>query len=1252
MHTLIISFTRSLIRHPKLFIFIPILIVFLVSYDTFYKIALFDSTHWIQLSIHSIRTGEDALLGHQVRAPKFECSELGYNITRLTFKVRNALSAENLQSLLSFEKSLPNNSYVLSPLSLLLPSWRSTLEFSDHLDKQTIDKSLLKLFNYKVPCSILTIFLGKWQKFNQIIVSAREFSVYIFSHSSPTSFLPSDLLTDKMVNSVTEGPKNAVSFLNYYYFLLEDAPRVRMANILMRTIVLVALTMFAIHLYLSVCNCHKIRSSIGLLIGWAASSITAYFAALDIRKQSNSSLLLLSVFGPARWQLNESCILCIMLMSSRTFYRTLHDLAGDSTFGEPESLHKRVIKYYLGINISEKNSKGVFWMSQFLKSFLMLNNQEVYPIPIPNITFILLINLCGFSITFGVSSLIMSVFLTESTLSLYWGVVYEFYMVITVTLIIDHALQLTFLAAIVIIDLNKVELSDMLSQRAIENESIFHEVNPISAILFRSNGHETPKGSLRHYLGTYFLKISPSSLRTYWMYIMPLMCISIAGITSLLINLAFRDGISSDLIKELVFLRNYTDSEENTYIYYLELVLIVIFIVVICELCLSVNFSRIKGDDVAIAFESETAGDDQAVFFHKLLDTKGSKRFECLTLENPSGADLLKLYSNSKCSYIVSVDMDHRYLLWQPKKGSELNIPIELEPNFEMKGKGSSVVNHVEISDGGDFVILMNFQACRIKCFNTTSRSFTWEVSLTSEVDQPVKRMKTVATFFRKRTVIGLLARTLLLRKRNSSRRGSEGSIMSNHSWSGNFLPPMATNELNEGGTANEQNSEKLHKEEFIAILETGEMVVIMCNEFKIQLFNLLDEAFQGHEDRYGLTIVSLKFLASARVSDKIVCNLSNNDIIVGTAIKNTWRFHKLELNKVFKPHTLATFAPPLMSRGYAPNAFSTDMSTTRDYTRYQLRDIHIRQKAQDSTIRMNKPTVVTIEFVGMFVRVKELTAEMVDILTGTILRVFYIGSFKPGTFRVAHSEPTHCKFCGCASVESLTLLYEDLYEKTVILHTFKLQNAKSRNNICLRVERDPREVRCMGLDSAIESHYWYTNVEQWELTDMNVIIGIKKDAETCEQIPKSVFDSEVETLSVLRSRKRKVNLYDNGSKENIRWQGFVVTALNGKFLEYEIPGDDFASTCSTRPNYIVKYGFKAVAVVTGSLVKVLYLGNDKLIENDLYFSGTTSSLNPILLPGSTGKTQLSDLLFINKRRGNRFRMPSNDFHGAVKNAS
>ena len=82
----------------------------------------------------------------------------------------------------------------------------------------------------------------------------------------------------------------------------------------------------------------------------------------------------------------------------------------------------------------------------------------------------------------------------------------------------------------------------------------------------------------------------------------------------------------------------------------------------------------------------------------------------------------------------------------------------------------------------------------------------------------------------------------------------------------------------------------------------------------KIKVYNLLTELFSDELSPLRLRIISLKFLTTARVNDRVICNISNDQIVVGSAVNNVWRFSKLKTNKFFTNSQVA-FAPPSMIR-------------------------------------------------------------------------------------------------------------------------------------------------------------------------------------------------------------------------------------------------------------------------------------------------------------------------------------------------
>lgn len=1258
IHPWLIQCTASILKSPKLIIVIPILTIFLLAYNAVYDFTLRPLNgglvaHFNNFTLHD---------GSHLTSPTFLLSsEFPTNsdlqVMRLTFAGENTLRYPALSDLLAFQDSLENASYILSPVS----SWPVPLGVEEPTpeDMEKAERYILKTLNLDQNQELTTLFFDRLGKQNHLVHLAGKVHIYVFydrAQGEPDLSQELDLL--QLVEVRVGHLNNLVQdFKLYYQYLRGELVPIKILTTVWSGIEFVFLAVLLLHVYLSICNQHKIRSSVGLMIGWLTETHMAAFASLCIIGFFSESVSWSEVFGPLGWRSLSTYFIVTLVLSSRNLFRTINDLAGDNAFGAPENLHKRVIKYYLGINSSVQNSQGVYRVSKLLRKVLLLDHVSTSVFPIPNTTVILIVNLLGITALTMVICLALAAVLGPTHHKIFDDSLQTFLKAILLALFLDHVLQLTFLVGIIVIDLNRVDLTDLLNKSPIDlpGDSSIHEVNPISSLLLGLHGENASPNTLRYKLGTYFLKISPISTKSFWSTWVPLLAVPAVISKFLLLKLAIPVTLADDPSQVVTFTAEGLGKQTYDVLFYSELFAIVVFVIAISQLTFTLTYSKrqrreLDSDDITALILPESG-----ITNSELAKGDEIKFFESITLSGAHESDILKLQSNPKCSFLVSADLDHKVLIWSPLSKVERGLPHNISTFFENAGGNAQKaefwpINHIELSDDGNYIVLINNKHCRIKCFDRKTLKYVWEVSLTSELNQSRKKMQVVTAFFRKRTVAGFLARKLLLKKKASRRRNSAASIMSATTMTGNYPPPISAvvpEEDEESESRNKQAEDALHREEFVVVLEAGEMVTVACDDLKIKVYNLLTQIYEGQDELSGLKIISLRLLKTARVNDRIVCNLSNDDIIVGTAVNNIWRFNRLEIDAFFSSQPPVTFAPPLMSRTGSAISLRNDFSTAFELQRQNYND---KTEMNNSVFfdakkyaPINQSAIITIDFVGMVVRVKDLQAQLVDIQTGTIVKVFDIGHFKPGTFRVVHSEPTHCKFCGCASFETLSLVYQDFYEKMLILQTFSVENKKSRNNICLRVERDPREIRCVGFDSVIEKHYWFENIEMWEVTDMNVIVGIRKNEEkvedVSEQVDKSAFSLTPENgLSSLRSRKSSQKSEKaKGTSINDLWQGFVITAQNGKLLEYSIPEENATQSdfSCTRPNCIVKYGYKSVAIAFGKIVKILFLGGEKLIESDLYYSGTTSTLNGILKPSKDGVASSNELLFINKRRRN-----------------
>lgn len=1244
----LVSATASVLRNIKLSIMVPILAVFLCSYPIVYDIVLrpFNGYFLLGRDNYLLSNGVELLTNSDMLGPLGAAANFSQcELTKYTFTCDNAFDRKSFVGLLEFLDSIPQSELVLSP-ALIFPGVVAHANLSS--EHKVMEKHVLKSVNHDFSHDTVHLFYDDFGRVDYMITSAKKLHVYVLSNQTlneVTTFGRPGLL---LLNTSRISDPVAVSeFVEYIKFLSDKKFSLNLVVSTVYALQLVVLVAYLLHVYLSLCNSHKLRSNIGLLIGWLTGVLTSAAAAAKIMVTRNSALSWSDILGPSNWICPNFYLMAVVFMSSRLLFRIIVDLAGDSDLNQSENIHKRLIKFYLGINRKMNNSLRVYFLSETLEKHPRIQAFKRH-LPLPNTTIMCVLNLIAYSLLNLLSIVLISYVLSGLRWLFFYNTVVDYWKLAVLALVLDHTLQLTYLVAIIIIDLNRVDLMDVLNSFG-EDEKMninLHEANPISAFLYK---HAKGKSDSLTALATYCVKVSPLSPLRFWLLFMPLFYLCSGAVMFVFFERVYPMDFPIGWSREMFIDRSKCVTDNTDLIYKLELLAVIIFILAISELTFSVTYAKNKESS---DFAAPLLNPETELFVAELFKNEGMKNLECLTLSGHANSDILKLYSNPCSSSIVSVDIDHTVSLWSPLTSTEdcINISTFLEPtSLDQKAKEFWPINHVEISSDGDYVMLINYMNCRIKCFDKKSLTYIWELSLTNKLNAEEAKMVSVLSFFRKKTIPGFLARKFKSKQRNLRlRSGSVASTISMSQVAENSPPSNLGASEHQDASNNEakvrEYEKSLHREEFIMILESGEMITVACDSVQIKAYNLITQLYQG-QSTGDLKIVSLKLLTTSRVNDRVVCNLSNDDIVVGTAINNLWRFTKLEIDKCFTAESIAMFAPPLMSRSDTRHKNSKPLWRA-------LQQLHRNGQDSDDTVFLdakrfapiNESLVVTIDFVGMIVRVKNLEAELIDMQTGTILKVFHIGSFKPGSFRVAHSEPTHCKFCGCASIETFSLVYEDFYDKTLILHTFNLENKRSKNNICLRAERDPREIRCLGFEATVETHYWFEDIEQWELTDMNIIIGIKRKPPCEIEIAASAqpamhgYSSSKSQFSTLKHRTQKQSSPDQDEDKPFiggLWQGFVVTAHNGKMLEYEIPkvSEHDTSFGCLKPHCIVKFGFKAVAIAFGYSVKILYLGSNKLIESELYYSGSTSSLAYEVLPGEGTKPKTNQLLFINKRR-------------------
>ncbi|ABN68570.2 predicted protein [Scheffersomyces stipitis CBS 6054] len=1290
--TTVFRYISFVLSKPRLVIMIPCIVVFVMAYNVLYDFTIkrFNSqlaAHFGSVSALNFNTNPrpNSQLVSQLSEIDFSVPKslssivLAWNKETIidtngddnVFDVRFFTAMDMLVSNLttSFDHAT-----VISPLSSLPIDITSPTSLSyGHRRAVHFSNYVIKFFNYDINNMLTFLFFNKLMKSNHIIKYSQSVRVFvIYDQGSDlkeylTSVLPDIgkvLAVDTIIT--TTNTASIRDFVHYYFVQNNSSLPISVFLTVCNSVVFTSVLVLVLLVYLSIANEHKIRSSVGLLIGWLVSGLIASTAAVSLISQIHNYSSWRLIFEPSTMFTKAAYMFAVMLLSARNLFTTINFLSNKS--GGESDLHKRLYYFYTGWHGLPILLKSLFF----------------------NIVGLFALQCVGIYLLY---------YYTEGYFFSY--VSHRFARVgeaIVVSLVIDFILQLSFLSAIIVIDLKRMDLTDYIqnhqnfnisdgymdSEDGESRGSVFEGVNIFSSLLLNLQAPSDlrpPRKSLRHSLGQSFLKVNSST--TFHGFGWGVLIIGLIQLLGIFIHWVLvipyhllNDKSSIMGLGETIILHN-----SNTLIYYLELISILLFIVAVSFLAFKFSHDPATTASTPQQFTEKDFLPD-ARYFNAIELPKGFNMGHTL--------DIIKIEANSKTSFVVTIGLDHKVLVWSPLS-NPISKPIDISTTLQLPNGSKTEfwpINHVSISDDGSYIILINYKYGLMKCFERQELCYKWEVQLTEDLLQLIanKKFKILESFFRRRTVPGFLARKMLMNKKATkgrSRRGSDASTTSVASAiNGNFPPPISMK--SHGGQqrerhepTEEQLSKELLRDEFTIVLETGDLISFSCGSGKTKTTNILEAVYGDVAD--GLSLISALKVTTPRVNDRIVCQISNSDLIVATAVNNNWKFRKLPIkegtyNQELKIQPLR--APPSRTR---LNDFSSVYQE-----KIQAVDINSEDKEKPKSIsdfQINRATIVSVEFVGMIVIVKDQVAELIDIQSGIVLKKFNIGSFKPSTFRVSHSEPTHCRFCGCASIQSFSILYEDYDSPTLIIHTYKIDIKRSKTNICLRVERDPREIRCLGFNAVTDHQFWYNNIVGWELTDVNMVIGLKrkhtvddddnhgKDLDSEEDFTANIDTTDLNSiieyggLGSLRNRnKKKTKAASNVYKSDRftidkAWESFIITVLDGQMINYQIPLNNKlrdTDLIMNKINCVKKYGYKSIIFNVGNLSEVFYLGNDKLIENDLYYSGTNATIWSVLEedaqnngPGAQLKGDSaakppqavnSELLFINKRRKMRER--------------
>ncbi|KAG7902709.1 hypothetical protein KL935_001617 [Ogataea polymorpha] len=567
--------------------------------------------------------------------------------------------------------------------------------------------------------------------------------------------------------------------------------------------------------------------------------------------------------------------------------------------------------------------------------------------------------------------------------------------------------------------------------------------------------------------------------------------------------------------------------------------------------------------------------------------------FNSKELINGHFLDVVRI-STSPCPFIVSVGMDHKILVWSP-----MTVPLPPPTQLPLSGTLLPVTN-VVMSNTGSLITVFS-KSGAVKCWSRFTMSWIWTCQVAELInDTPLE------SFFRARTSSQLsrsktktvtrkskLAKQVPMDESSSSDDSSapparpkvRGRTSLNPAFLGHGRSPSVDSTFDPGKHCG-FNVKK--NEEFVMVLKNGDMVTVNCADGSMTRTNLTQQK-----------LVCCRKIATPRVNDRIVGVLDDGSFVVATAINNKWKVRSVKVQTESYNSGKRLITPAMISRTSSMNQKSLEslQKLRANVAIGSQSAIEIEQPPDTPEKDYSGAVIEPVPFVGMFVRACDLTAELIDVNSGTMLKSVNIGQFKPNTFKVFHAEPSHCRFCGCASVSSFSIAYTELDTDTLIVHTFSIDN-KAKNSICMRVERDPRETRCLGFASVTEHQHWLRNVEGWCPTDLNLLIGVRRKSNLEDDTKDSICYSSNRRLiegEQLRSRKSKRATPEK--KLHDIWEGWTMTAA-GEVKYYEIPSGASSGLLIRRIGPVQKFGHKSIVVSFGNIMKILYLGNDNLIDN------------------------------------------------------
>ncbi|ODQ64164.1 hypothetical protein NADFUDRAFT_83737, partial [Nadsonia fulvescens var. elongata DSM 6958] len=428
-------------------------------------------------------------------------------------------------------------------------------------------------------------------------------------------------------------------------------------------------------------------------------------------------------------------------------------------------------------------------------------------------------------------------------------------------------------------------------------------------------------------------------------------------------------------------------------------------------------------------------------------DSVATEKFSSKDLAGAHDLDILQIYTQG--SFILSLSMDHKMFLWNLSsshgslKSQSIQRPIEI-PVL----KGFWPMNEVVLNVGNSSIVFFSVRTSSLICWNYKLNVIVFHIKNDEHFSA-----KPACSFFSGTTLVVVTRNCKLV-----------------------CVTPRSTLSLS--------SQLKDHLEPSVN------------NPDDIKVFNI---PFANESNCY---VVQATRLMTAPMPERIYFISSHNEVSFATHVGKKWIMRTLKLREsspaINNPNINSQFGYNGINGGSSCNQ-KLPVSTSRGgYNRLPLPVGHdmkgvYRADGVPAQIPDQIRVLLPIPEINMVFLASNLHGALMDAQSGMILKHFQLGNYEPATLRVFHPHPTHCRFCGVTSIGSFSIAYTDSESpQTVICHTFTIDN-RSKNNICLRVERDPREVRCLGFEATTERQHWIDQVEGWESIGINMIMGVRR---------------------------------------------------------------------------------------------------------------------------------------------------------------